>query len=41
MLGAEGVCWNLECYNRPGYQPTEADITKVVELVHHSVVPAP
>jgi LmbE family N-acetylglucosaminyl deacetylase len=31
VLGAEGICWNLECYNRPGYQPTEADITKVVD----------
>lgn len=31
VLGAEGVCWNLECYNRPGYQPTESDITKVVD----------
>lgn len=30
VLGAEGVCWNLECYNRPGYEPTEADIAKVV-----------
>src|SRR5262249_25119462 len=31
VLGAEAVCWNLECYNRPGYQPTEADIAKVVD----------
>ena len=31
VLGAEGVCWNLEGYNRPGYQPTEADIAKVVD----------
>ena len=31
VLGAEGICWNLECYNRPGYQPTEADIAKVVD----------
>ena len=31
VLGAEGVCWNLECYNRPGYQPTDADIAKVVD----------
>ena len=30
VLGAESVCWNLECYNRPGYQPTDADIAKVV-----------
>jgi hypothetical protein len=31
VLGAEAVCWNLECYNRPGYQPTEADLVKVVD----------
>jgi hypothetical protein len=31
VLGAEGISWNLECYNRPGYQPTESDITKVVD----------
>jgi LmbE family N-acetylglucosaminyl deacetylase len=30
VLGAESVCWNLECYNRPGYEPTDADIAKVV-----------
>jgi LmbE family N-acetylglucosaminyl deacetylase len=31
VLGAEGVCWNLEGYNRPGYHPTDGDLTKVVE----------
>ncbi len=31
VLGAEGVSWNLECYNRPGYEPTESDISKVVD----------
>jgi LmbE family N-acetylglucosaminyl deacetylase len=31
VLGAEGVCWNLEGYNRPGYQPSESDIAKVVD----------
>jgi LmbE family N-acetylglucosaminyl deacetylase len=31
VLGAEGICWNLEGYHQPGYQPTEADIAKVVE----------
>ncbi len=30
VLGAEGICWNLEGYNRPGYQPTDSDIGKVV-----------
>jgi len=35
VVGAEGVCWNLECYNRPGYQPTEADIIKVVDWFTH------
>src|SRR5690348_11494071 len=35
VLGAEGVCWNLECYNRPGYEPTEADIAKVVDWFTH------
>ena len=36
VLGAEGVCWNLECYNRPGYQPTEADIDQGRRLVHQA-----
>src|SRR5262249_54307090 len=31
VLGAEGVCWNLEGYHRPGYQPTESDIATVVD----------
>ena len=31
VLGAEGVCWNLEGYHRPGYQPTESDIDTVVD----------
>src|SRR5262245_47950602 len=31
VLGAEGVCWNLEGYRMPGYQPTESDIEKVVD----------
>jgi len=31
VLGAEGVCWNLEGYHQPGYQPTESDIAKVVD----------
>ncbi len=31
VLGAEGVCWNLEGYHRPGYQPTESDIGTVVD----------
>jgi LmbE family N-acetylglucosaminyl deacetylase len=31
VLGAESVCWNLEGYRMPGYEPTPADIEKVVE----------
>ena len=31
VLGAEAVCWNLESYNRPGYEPTESDLAKVVD----------
>src|SRR5437660_4421320 len=31
VLGAEGVCWNLEGYHQPGYQPTESDIVTVVD----------
>ena len=30
VLGAEGVCWDLEGYRMPGYEPTDADIEKVV-----------
>ncbi len=31
VLGAESVCWNLEGYRMPGYEPTPADIEKVIE----------
>ena len=31
VLGAEGVCWDLEAYRMPGYEPTMSDIDKVVE----------
>ena len=31
MLGAEGICWDLEAYRMPGYEPTALDISKVVE----------
>jgi hypothetical protein len=31
VLGAEGICWDLEGYRMPGYEPTGADIEKVVE----------
>lgn len=31
VLGAEAVCWNLEGYRMPGYQPTDNDIDKIVD----------
>lgn len=31
VLGAESVCWNLEGYRMPGYEPTPADIDKVID----------
>jgi len=31
VLGAEPVCWNLEAYRSPGYQPSPADIDKIVD----------
>jgi len=31
VLGAESVCWNLEGYRMPGYEPTACDIEKVVD----------
>lgn len=31
VLGAEAVCWDLEGYRMPGYEPTRSDISKVVE----------
>jgi LmbE family N-acetylglucosaminyl deacetylase len=31
VLGAEAVCWNLEGYHKPGYQPTDSDIGTVVD----------
>ncbi len=30
VLGAESVCWNLDAYRSPGYQPSAADIDKIV-----------
>lgn len=31
VLGAEAVCWDLEAYRSPGYQPSAGDIDKIVE----------
>jgi LmbE family N-acetylglucosaminyl deacetylase len=31
VIGAEAVCWDLEAYRNPGYQPSAADIDKVVD----------
>jgi LmbE family N-acetylglucosaminyl deacetylase len=31
VLGAEAVCWNLDAYRTPGYQPSAADVDKIVE----------
>jgi LmbE family N-acetylglucosaminyl deacetylase len=31
VLGAEPVCWELDAYRTPGYQPSPADIGKIVE----------
>lgn len=31
VLGAEAVCWDLDAYRSPGYQPSAADIDKIVE----------
>jgi LmbE family N-acetylglucosaminyl deacetylase len=30
VLGAEPVCWNLDAYRTPGYEPSPADIDKIV-----------
>src|SRR5438309_6419892 len=30
VLGAEAVCWDLDAYRTPGYQPSPADIDKIV-----------
>jgi LmbE family N-acetylglucosaminyl deacetylase len=30
VLGAEAVCWDLDAYRSPGYQPTPGDIEKIV-----------
>jgi hypothetical protein len=30
VLGAEAVCWDLDAYRTPGYQPSAADIDKIV-----------
>jgi LmbE family N-acetylglucosaminyl deacetylase len=30
VLGAEAVCWNLDGYRSPGYQPSGTDVDKVV-----------
>src|SRR4051812_48119369 len=31
VLGAEAVCWDLDAYRSPGYQPSAGDIDKIVE----------
>lgn len=31
VLGAEAVCWDLDAYRSPGYEPSSADIDKTVE----------
>jgi hypothetical protein len=31
VLGAEAVCWDLDAYRSPGYQPSPADIDKIVD----------
>ena len=31
VLGAEPVCWDLDAYRTPGYQPSAGDIDKIVE----------
>ena len=31
VLGAEPICWELDAYHTPGYQPSSADIDKIVD----------
>lgn len=31
VLGSEAVCWDLQAYRSPGYQPTPADLEKVID----------
>ena len=31
VLGAEAVCWDLDAYRTPGYQPSPGDIDKIVD----------
>lgn len=31
VLGAEAVCWDLDAYRNTGYQPSAADIDKIVD----------
>jgi LmbE family N-acetylglucosaminyl deacetylase len=31
VLGAEAVCWELDAYRNPGYQPMPGDIDKIVD----------
>ena len=31
VLGSEAVCWDLQAYRSPGYQPTKADLEKVID----------
>lgn len=30
VLGAEAICWDLDAYRSPGYQPTTADLDKII-----------
>lgn len=31
VLGSDAVCWDLQAYRSPGYQPTPADLEKVID----------
>jgi len=31
VLGSEAVCWDLEAYRSPGYHPSNADLTKIID----------
>ena len=40
VLGAEAVCWDLDAYRNTGYQPSPADIDKIVAWFAEQAAPA-
>ena len=41
VLGAEGICWDLDAYRMPGYEPTGGRYRKGRRMVRRPAGPGP